>query len=80
MERIDVSVDHLHEGPSMMPPWSLPDSTVPAAHIDGLECPAKAELDASVLQRWRHLFYAHSDESARRSDHMLTVVGSVLEA
>ena len=27
-----------------------PDSTAPATHIDGLGCPAKAELDASVLQ------------------------------
>jgi len=57
-----------------------PDSTAAAAHIDGLGCPAKAELDASVLQRWRHVFYAHGDESARRSAHRLTVVGSVLEA
>jgi Magnesium chelatase, subunit ChlI len=69
--------------PVNMSPSSLgsnPDSTAPVAHIDGLGWPAKAELDASVLQRWRHLFYAHGDESPRRSAHRLTVVGSVLEA
>jgi hypothetical protein len=33
-----------------------PDSTAPVAHIDGLGWPAKAELDASVLQRWRICF------------------------
>lgn len=56
-----------------------PGSTVPAAYIFGLRC-REAALDARVLQRWRHLFYPHGDESARRSAPRLTDVGSVLEA
>jgi hypothetical protein len=56
-----------------------PDSTAPAADIFGLRC-RETELDARVLQRWRHLFYAHGDESARRSTPRLTDVESVLEA
>jgi hypothetical protein len=49
MERIDVSVDHLHEGPSMMPPWSLPSS-----RADGMTRPAtrtKAEVQISLRAR-----------------------------
>jgi hypothetical protein len=57
-----------------------PDSTAPATHIYRLGCPAEAELDAMVLQRWRHLFYPHGDESARRRAPRLTVVESGLEA
>jgi hypothetical protein len=57
-----------------------PDSTAPATHIYRLGCPAEAELDALVLPRWRHLFYPHGDESARRSAPRLTDVGSGLEA
>jgi hypothetical protein len=56
-----------------------PGSTAPAASIFGLRCP-EAELDALVLQRWRHLFYPHGDESARRGAPRLTDVRSVLEA
>ena len=55
-----------------------PGRTAPAADIFGLKC-REAELDALVLQRWRHLFYPHDDESARRSAPSLTDVGSVLE-
>jgi hypothetical protein len=54
-------------------------STAPAAYLLGLGC-REAELDAMVLQRWRHLFYPHGDESARRRAPRLTVVGSGLEA
>jgi hypothetical protein len=54
-------------------------STAPAAYLFGLGC-REAELDAMVLQRWRHLFYPHGDESARRSAPRLTDVGSGLEA
>jgi hypothetical protein len=43
----------------------------------GLRC-REDELDALVLQRWRHLFYAYSDESARRSAPRLTDMGSAL--
>jgi hypothetical protein len=57
-----------------------PVSTAPATHIYRLGCPAEAELDALVLPRWRHLFYPHGDESARRSAPRLTDVGSGLEA
>jgi hypothetical protein len=56
-----------------------PDGTAPAAHIYRLACLAEAELDALVLQRWRHLFYPHGEESARRSAPRLTDVGSGLE-
>ena len=55
-------------------------STAPAAHIYRLGCPAEAELDTLVLPRWRHLFYPHGDESARRRAPRLTVVESGLEA
>jgi hypothetical protein len=57
-----------------------PDSTARATHIYRLGCPAEAGLDALVLPRWRHLFYPHGDESARRSAPRLTDVGSGLEA
>jgi hypothetical protein len=53
-----------------------PGRTAPAAYISGLRC-REAGLDARVLQRWRHLFYAHGDESARRSAPRLTDVESV---
>jgi hypothetical protein len=53
-------------------------STAPAAYLFGLGC-REAELDAMVLQRWRHLFYPHGDERARRRAPRLTVVGSGLE-
>jgi hypothetical protein len=40
-----------------------PGSTAPAAAIFRMECPAEAELDTSVLQMWRQLFYPRGDES-----------------
>jgi hypothetical protein len=56
-----------------------PGRTAPAADIFGLRC-REAELDALMLQRWRHLFYPHADESARGSAPRLTDAGSGLEA
>jgi hypothetical protein len=40
-----------------------PGRTAPAAAIFRMECPAEAELDTSVLQMWRQLFYPRGDES-----------------
>jgi hypothetical protein len=40
-----------------------PGRTAPAAAIFRMECPAEAELDTSVLQMWRQLFYHRGDES-----------------
>jgi hypothetical protein len=54
-----------------------PGRTALAADIFGLRC-REAALDARVLQRWRHLFYAHGDERARCSAPRLTDVESVL--
>jgi hypothetical protein len=39
-----------------------PGDTTPAAAMYRMECPAEAELDRSVLQRWRQLFYHCGDE------------------
>jgi hypothetical protein len=40
-----------------------PGRTAPTAVIFRMKCPAEAELDTSVLQMWRHLFYPRGDES-----------------
>ena len=56
-----------------------PGRSAPRAALFELRC-REAALDARVLQRWRHLFYAHGDESTRRSAPRRTDVGSVREA
>jgi hypothetical protein len=51
-----------------------PGCTAPPASIFGLRC-REAMLDALVLQRWRHLFSPHGDESAWRSAPRLMDAG-----
>jgi hypothetical protein len=70
--------EHLVCAAEMTEGIASPGSTAPAACIFGLKCRG-AELDALVLQRWRHLFYQqrprkrprHAPGTAtwRRSDH-----------
>ena len=57
MERIDAALEDLTEGPSMMPPWSLPSS-----RADGMARPATlttADVQVSIAGRARDHRHAY---------------------